>query len=116
MATIPWSCVASSRRKDDSGSMDPDSSILGSWELWVLLGLLLGSAFFSASETALLSVNRLRLRSQADEGVPRAQLLSSLLENPNKLIAAILIGNNVVNVSASALATVLAIRLWGPPG
>lgn len=78
--------------------------------------MLLGSAFFSASETALLSVNRLRLRSQADEGVPRAQLLSSLLENPNKLIAAILIGNNVVNVSASALATVLAIRLWGPPG
>lgn len=96
--------------------MDPDSSILGSWQLWVLLGLLLGSAFFSASESALLSVNRLRLRSQADEGDARAQQLSNLLENPNKFIAAILIGNNIVNISASALATVLAINLWGPAG
>ncbi|MFS8583161.1 MAG: DUF21 domain-containing protein, partial [Limnochordales bacterium] len=82
----------------------------------MLLGLLFGSAFFSASETALLSVNRLRLRSLADNGDARAQMLSDLLENPNKFIATILIGNNVVNISASALATVIAIRLWGPPG
>lgn len=96
--------------------MDPDSSILGSWELWLLLGLLFASAFFSASESALLSVNRLRLRTKADEGNSRAQMLSALLESPNRFIAAILIGNNVVNIAASALATVLAINLWGSAG
>lgn len=71
---------------------------------------------FPASESALLSVNRLRLRVQADQGVPRALLLSNLLDKPNKFIAAILIGNNIVNISASALATVLAINLWGAAG
>src|SRR5690606_40623983 len=51
-----------------------------------------------------------------DNGDARAQMLSDLLENPNKFIATTLIGNNVVNISASALATVIAIRVWGPPG
>lgn len=67
--------------------MDPDSSILGSWQLWLLFALILASAFFSASETALMSVNRLRLRASADQGMPRALLLSRLLEVPNKFIA-----------------------------
>lgn len=96
--------------------MDPDSSILGSWQLWLLFALILASAFFSASETALMSVNRLRLRASADQGVPRALLLSSLLEAPNKFITAILIGNNIVNIMASSVATALAIDLWGSVG
>lgn len=97
-------------------SMDPDSSILGSWQLWLLFALILASAFFSASETALMSVNRLRLRASADQGVPRALQLSSLLEAPNKFITAILIGNNIVNIMASSVATALAIDIWGSVG
>lgn len=97
-------------------SMDPDSSILGSWQLWLLFALILASAFFSASETALMSVNRLRLRAAAEQGVPRALQLSSLLEAPNKFITAILIGNNIVNIMASSVATALAIDIWGSVG
>lgn len=96
--------------------MDPDSSILGSWQLWLLFALILASAFFSASETALMSVNRLRLRAAAEQGVPRALQLSSLLEAPNKFITAILIGNNIVNIMASSVATALAIDIWGSVG
>lgn len=96
--------------------MDPDSSILGSWQMWLLLFLIMASAFFSGSETALMSVNRLRLRAAADQGTPRAILLSKLLEVPDKFITAILIGNNIVNILASSVATALAIKLWGSVG
>src|SRR5690606_30028482 len=96
--------------------MDPDSSILGSWQTWLLLLLIMASAFFSGSETALMSVNRLRLRAAADQGNPRARLLLKLLEVPDKFITAILIGNNVVNILASSVATALAIQLWGSVG
>lgn len=96
--------------------MDPDSSILGSWQLWLLLVLIMGSAFFSASETAMMSVNRLRLRALVDQGVPGARVLANLLDVPNKFIAAILIGNNIVNILASSVATALAIQIWGSMG
>jgi CBS domain containing-hemolysin-like protein len=76
----------------------------------------MASAFFSGSETALMSVNRLRLRAAADQGNPRARLLLKLLEVPDKFITAILIGNNVVNILASSVATALAIQLWGSVG
>ena len=72
------------------------------------------SAFFSSNETALMSVNRIRLRSLADEGNKRAAMALDILENQTpKLLSAILIGNNIVNISASSLATTLAYSFGG---
>lgn len=75
--------------------------------------LIILSAFFSGSETALMTLNRYRLRHQADTGHKAARLASRLLEHPERLIGLILLGNNFVNILASSLATVLAIRLGG---
>lgn len=78
-----------------------------------LLGL---SAFFSASETAIFSVNKMKIRHMAEEGNPRAILTRRLLDQPNRLISTILIGNNVVNIGATALATSLFISLFAESG
>jgi putative hemolysin len=74
------------------------------------------SAFFSASETALMSLNKIRLRQKIDSGNKTAALISRMLESPDKLLSTILIGNNVVNITASALATSIAINLFGSKG
>lgn len=82
----------------------------------VLVVLILLSGFFSSSETGMMSLNRYRLkhlRKQKHRGARRA---SQLLERPDRLIGLILIGNNLVNILASAIATVVAIRLWGDAG
>ena len=72
------------------------------------------SAFFSSNETALMSVNKIRLRSLADSGSKRAAMALDVLENHTaKMLSAILIGNNIVNLSASALATSLAYAFGG---
>lgn len=92
--------------------MDSDST----WQLIILLILLCSSAFFSASETALMSLSKIRIRHMVDEKVKGAQLVSKLVENPGKLLSAILIGNNVVNIGASALATSIAIDYFGEKG
>jgi Mg2+/Co2+ transporter CorB len=78
--------------------------------------LLLASAFFSGSETALMSLNRYRLRHMAKSGHRGALLAQRLLDRPDRLIGLILLGNNFVNISASAIATILAIRLGGEAG
>ena len=78
--------------------------------LIVLLGL---SAFFSGSETALIALSRARADALAEAGRPGAWSLQRLKENPSRMLVAILIGNNLVNISASALATVLATRAFG---
>ena len=78
-----------------------------------LIGLLILSGFFSGSETALMTLNRYRLRHQADQGHRGAQLAQRLLERPDRLIGLILLGNNFVNILASSLATVIALRLGG---
>ncbi|KOA20628.1 hemolysin C [Clostridium homopropionicum DSM 5847] len=92
--------------------MESDST----WQL-VVLAILLGfSAFFSASETALMSLSKIRIRHMVDENVKGAKLVSKLVENPGKLLSAILIGNNVVNIGASALATSIAISLFKDKG
>ena len=75
----------------------------------ILLILLLLSAFFSASETALTAVSKLQMRSLADEGIRGAKNALKLIEDPSKMLSALLIGNNVVKLSASALATIMAI-------
>ena len=78
-----------------------------------LVFLLLLSAFFSGSETALMTLNRYRLRHLADAGHPGAQLARRLLDKPDRLIGLILLGNNFVNILASSLATIIAIHLGG---
>ncbi len=80
-------------------------------QLIVLLVLVLLSAFFSSAETALSTVNRVRMRALEDEGNKRAARVNRILENYSKMLSTILIGNNIVNLSASALATTLAMRI-----
>lgn len=82
----------------------------------ILFGLLLFSAFFSSSETALMSLNRYRLRHLEQEGHRGAMIASQLLSRPDRLIGLILLGNNFVNILASAIATVIGIKLLGENG
>ena len=84
--------------------------------LSILVLLIATSAFFSGSETALMSLNRYRLRHQANGGNKAAQRTARLLERPDRLISLILLGNNFVNILASAIATVIALRLMGQAG
>ncbi|MFK8031386.1 MAG: HlyC/CorC family transporter [Gammaproteobacteria bacterium] len=80
-----------------------------------LFGLILLSAFFSGSETALMRVNRYRLSAKARKGHRGARVAARLLEKPDQLIGLILLGNNVVNIAATVLATLIAQRIgWGP--
>lgn len=81
--------------------------------LLIIVVLLYLSAFFSSAETAMTAVNRHRLRTLADDGNARAKLVLKILEHQNKMLTAILIGNNIVNLSASALTTVLTSRFGG---
>ena len=78
----------------------------------LLIILVCCSAFFSASETALTSLSKIRLRNMVDENVKNADLIMKLLEDPNRLLSSILVGNNLVNNGASALTTALAIQLF----
>lgn len=79
------------------------------WLIIVLIILIFSSAFFSASETALSSLSRIRLRNMVDEKVKNANKISKLIDNPNKLLSSILVGNNIVNIGASSLATMIAM-------
>jgi CBS domain containing-hemolysin-like protein len=74
------------------------------------------SAFFSGSEIALFSVNKVRIRKLAEEGLSKAVILNRLLERPNRLLATILVGNNIVNVGIAAVITSLAISFFGNRG
>lgn len=78
-----------------------------------LVLLLIGSGFFSSAETALTCVNRIQVQLLADEGNKRAKCVLWILDNSSKMLSAILIGNNIVNISASALATTMTISLFG---
>lgn len=80
----------------------------------IILILLLGlSAFFSSAETALTTANRIRMRSMAEEGNKRAQAAMQVTDNSGKMLSAILIGNNIVNLSAASLTTSLAYSFGG---
>ena len=83
--------------------------------LGVLAPLLLLSAFFSGSETALMSLNRYQLRHKAREGHRGARLAERLLRRPDRIIGLILLGNNLVNVYAASIVGVYAFRLGGEP-
>ena len=81
--------------------------------LVIIIILLMLSAFFSSSETALTSVSRIKLRARADEGSKSAKKVLKVTDKPAKLLSAILIGNNIVNISASALTTALCTDVFG---
>ena len=82
----------------------------------VLAALIFLSGFFSSSETGMMSLNRYRLKHLQKNKHRGARRAGKLLERPDRLIGLILIGNNLVNIFASAVATVIAIRLWGDAG
>jgi len=85
-------------------------------QLIILLVLLACSAFFSGSETALMAVGRLRLRQMEKTHSRRVKTVEAILNRPEKLIGTILLGNNLVNIAMSAIATAIAINLWGDTG
>lgn len=80
--------------------------------IWLVL-LLVGSAFFSSAETALTTVNRIQIQLLAEEDNKKAKRVEMILDQSSKMLSAILIGNNIVNISASALATTLTISVFG---
>lgn len=88
--------------------------------LWItaiaILALLFSSAFFSGSETALTAVSRGKLRARSDKGDKRAETALAVTEDSERLIGAVLLGNNLVNILATALATVLFTGLFGEGG
>ena len=85
-------------------------------QIIVLIALICLSAFFSSSETALTTVSRIRMRSLMEDGNKKAQNVLDVTENKSKMLAAILIGNNIVNLSASSLATILGVKFFGDYG
>lgn len=86
----------------------PTGALLGALVFLVIL-----SAFFSASEISMMAINRYRLRHMAESGHKGAQRVARLLQRPDRLLGIILLGNNFVNILASSVATVLALRLYG---
>lgn len=86
---------------------------VGIIELIVLVMLMIMSGFFSATETAVSSLSRGKLKSCLDEEKKHAKTLNKVYEKYDRMLTTILIGNNIVNLSASALATSLTIRIWG---
>lgn len=90
--------------------MEPGSSMM---QLAALVVLVFLSAFFSSAETALTTVNKHRLRALSEEGNKTAEKVLKFVDNPSKLLSAILIGNNIVNISASALATTFTTAAFG---
>jgi Mg2+/Co2+ transporter CorB len=93
-------------------TLDPETWIIGGSVLF----LLLLSAFFSGSETALTAASKSRLHKMEQDGVKGAKRVNGLIADRESLIGAILLGNNLVNILASALTTALFLRLFGPPG
>ena len=83
------------------------------WKIVVLFILLLLSSFFSSAETALTSVSKIQIRTLVQEGNKKAELVEKLIANPSKMLSAILIGNNIANLSASSLTTSLVSKFGG---
>ena len=82
-------------------------------QVLILIALIGLSAYFSSSETALLTVSKIRIRNLIEDGNPQAVILGKVIEDQGKMLSAILIGNNIVNISASSLATTLAYSFGG---
>lgn len=89
---------------------------MDSGSLWiqivVLIGLIIMSAFFSASETAVMSVSKVRIRHLKENGVKGASVLEKLIDQPKKLLSSILVGNNAVNIAATSISTSLFMSIF----
>lgn len=85
-------------------------------DIIVIVVLILFSAYFSATETAFTSVNKIRLKNMASDGDRKAETVLKLSEKYDKLLTTILVGNNIVNITMTSVATVLFIGLFGPYG
>lgn len=97
--------------------MDPSVLDTGFWlTAGAILGLLVLSGFFSGSETALTAASRAKLKAQADKGESRAETALRLTDDSERMIGAILLGNNVVNILSASLATALLTRAFGDSG
>lgn len=81
--------------------------------LFIIVGCIIMSAYFSATETAFSSLSRIRIKNMAEKGNERAKLVLRLSENYDGLLSTILIGNNIVNIACASLATILFVRLLG---
>jgi len=84
--------------------------------IFILIVMIIISAYFSASETGMMTLNRYRLRHLAKQGNRGARRVEKLLQRPARLISLVLVGNNLVNILASSLATILGMRLYGDIG
>ncbi|MDE6580111.1 MAG: CNNM domain-containing protein, partial [Ruminiclostridium sp.] len=82
----------------------------------LLVVLVFLSAFFSATETAFTSANRIRLKNMAEEGSKGAAVAIRVMEKYDKCLTTILVGNNIVNIATSSLATILCVKLFGDKG
>lgn len=91
-----------------------DSSQIG--QLLIIFVLVFLSAFFSSSETALVTVNKIRMKNLAENGNKRAARVLKVTSDSGKMLSAILIGNNIVNIGASSIATILAVDIFGDIG
>lgn len=96
---------------DGSSAIQTDSII----QLIILVILLIFSGLFSSAETSLTTVNIYKMKALAEEGSRRAKMVLKLMENPGKVLSTILIGNNIVNITASSLMTVVVSKLFGSP-
>ena len=83
---------------------------------FILFILLIMSAFFSGAETSLMSVNRYKLKHKYKQGHKLASKVTYLIKNPDKTLSLILLMNNFVNILASAISTIIAIKLYGEAG
>ncbi|HEK0624675.1 HlyC/CorC family transporter [Proteus mirabilis] len=82
----------------------------------ILICMIFASAYFSGTETSMMTINRYRLRHAAKQGNRSAKRVEKLLQRPDRLISLVLIGNNLINIVASALATIVGMRLYGDAG
>lgn len=82
----------------------------------ILVCMIIASAYFSGTETSMMTINRYRLRHAAKQGNRSAKRVEKLLQRPDRLISLVLIGNNLINIVASALATIVGMRLYGDAG
>ena len=86
------------------------------WDIIIIIVLIMLSAYFSATETAFTSINKIRLKNMAGDGDSKAERVLQLSEKYDKLLTTILVGNNIVNITMTAIATVLFVKLLGPYG
>lgn len=82
----------------------------------ILLGFLTAASFFSISETAMIGVDRLQVRQRAQQGSKKAKLVDQMLDEPERILSTVLIGNNLVNIGATAYTTAVAVQLFGTTG